>query len=198
MRDWHHGNFKGQRTLGATQVASDDPTERDALRFTQIFVRPFIWKWWFGVPKAKCNLLYRMFPSHLPLAPSPAWGRGKHTHQQKDKRLPHPTELFSYFFEFILFLACLFARVVTKSLKSEKWGRILSPSYSRMQSAGVFTVEGCISDLHRLFSLPDVLLYWTYVANSRCWSMYTGAPSYFQSWMEWIKLSHSLIRALFP
>lgn len=96
--------------------------------------------------------------------------RGRYRLQQKDTRLPDPQDravqlLFS---SFVLFLPCLFTRVITKIFQKPDMGPNSQFPASGRPPAGVFTGQGCTSGLHRLLPFPSTSALNAGV-NSPCW-----------------------------
>lgn len=99
---------------------------RDVLRFTPVVIcQAFNLTMMASLSQSKAKSTTEC-PHTSAVVSSPAWGRGRRTLQQHDKRSYPPLSLFSHF-QFVLYLACVFAQVATKCWKSEKWCRILSP-----------------------------------------------------------------------
>lgn len=79
---------------------------------------------WFSQSKTKSAI---ECPHASILASSPVWGKGNNMLQQKDKESTVPKDCSTAFFSlFYSWLVCLLGWL-QKSLKSEKWCRILSP-----------------------------------------------------------------------
>ena len=165
-----HPRNRGQRTLGAAWARSDYSTERGVVRSSQTLVRSFIWKWWLGFHTAKRRTSYRRSPS-LPTGSQPG-DLGEEQGRKAPRSLGQNCS--AAFFELCFILGLFVHSGDYKHLSKARPGAELSVPPSGRQPAGVFTGQGCTSDLHRLFPFRSTSVLNAGV-SSPCWCVGTAA-----------------------